>query len=121
MKSAVLLLILLPVALSVPASKRQLMDLDITPASFLQVLKHKVQDTLNTLGSDMSEAHCQDACRGTFTVDHAHLARTVCTHICQSFQRLVDLFGLRPHLKTDISPVEALKTKTVDDNEVLGF
>ncbi|KAL8562483.1 hypothetical protein ACOMHN_008627 [Nucella lapillus] len=105
MKFAVVLLALLPLVLSTPVEKR-LINLGFNHLLDIQFIIHKVQEILDKVGSDISEQQCEETCHNSFTVDQTHLVHTVCKPICKSFQNLVNVFGLRPHLQTtNSSPV----------------
>ncbi|KAL8562480.1 hypothetical protein ACOMHN_008624 [Nucella lapillus] len=99
MKFAVVLLALLPLVFSTSVEKR-LINLGFGNVINIGFIRQKVQEILDRLGSDITEQRCEVACHDTFAVDENHLVHTVCTPVCRSFQNLVNLFGLRPHLNS---------------------
>ncbi|XP_076445526.1 uncharacterized protein LOC143283237 [Babylonia areolata] len=97
MKCVLALLVLLPLAFSLPKEERGLLDFGFPHFIDFPFIRQKVQEILDKVGSDASEQQCEATCHNLFSVDESHLIHTVCTPLCRSFQSLVNLFGLRPH------------------------
>ncbi|KAL8562485.1 hypothetical protein ACOMHN_008629 [Nucella lapillus] len=97
MKLALVLLVLLPFAMSAPMDKRGILDfLGLSHLLDIQELKQTVQQILDTVGSDASEQACESTCHNLLFVDQSNVIHTLCNPICRSFQTLVNILHLTP-------------------------
>ncbi|XP_076444416.1 uncharacterized protein LOC143282648 [Babylonia areolata] len=99
MKIAVVLLVLMPLALSTEVDKRGLLEfLGFGHLLSLQDLKETAQNILDKVGSDATEQSCESACHTVLIVDQSHLIHSICSPLCRSFQTIVNLLHLTPGL-----------------------
>ncbi|XP_076444395.1 uncharacterized protein LOC143282633 isoform X2 [Babylonia areolata] len=118
MKIAVVLLLLVPVAMSTEINKRSFLShLGFPHLVDLEFIKAKTQEILDKIGSDESLQRCQDTCHNVLSGDESGLIHTLCNPLCRSFQTVVHLFNLHPN-PTDATPVEIGKRSFLSH---LGF
>ncbi|XP_076444417.1 uncharacterized protein LOC143282649 [Babylonia areolata] len=97
MKIAVVLLVLMPLALSTEVDSRGLLEfLGFNHLIDFSLLKQTAQKILNEVGSDATEQNCESACHTVLIVDQSHLIHSICSPLCRSFQTVVNLLHLVP-------------------------